>query len=261
MGARKRNENERAFTLIELLVVISIIAMLMALLLPALSRARKQAQAVVCQGRLRQLGLGFLIWMNEDDTHSGWGGVNVIWRCVGEPILRGEPDVVLCPSASKPLPGLPNPVGDTFHAYSYLMGRPDLRGSYGLNYGIFFQNTVERDGQNMLGPGHWINWHVKHASRVPVFFDCTECTACPSTWLAPPEYEGAFTADAMHTVCINRHQGGINMVFIDGGVRKVGLKELWTLKWTRDVNGNPWTRAGGVRPGDWPQWMRECKDY
>ncbi len=46
------------FTLIELLVVISIVVLLMALMLPALSRARKQARGVVCQGRLRQGGHG-----------------------------------------------------------------------------------------------------------------------------------------------------------------------------------------------------------
>jgi prepilin-type processing-associated H-X9-DG protein len=65
----------------------------------------------------------------------------------------------------------------------------------------------------------------------------------------------------MHTVCINRHQGGINMAFMDGSVRKVGLKELWTLMWCRDVTTSPWTRAGGVRPEDWPKWMRQFKDY
>ncbi len=65
----------------------------------------------------------------------------------------------------------------------------------------------------------------------------------------------------MHTVCINRHQGGINMVFMDGSVRKVGLKELWTLKWCRDITTSPWTKAGGVELEDWPQWMRKFKDY
>jgi hypothetical protein len=45
-------------------------------------------------------------------------------------------------------------------------------------------------------------------------------------------------------------------------VRKVGLKEFWTLKWNQDFNtAGPWTKAGGVQPKDWPHWMRKFKDY
>ena len=52
------------------------------------------------------------------------------------------------------------------------------------------------------------------------------------------------------------------MLFLDWTVRKVGLKELWKLKWHRKYNINgPWTRAGGVQPGDWPEWMKNVKDY
>ena len=66
----------------------------------------------------------------------------------------------------------------------------------------------------------------------------------------------------MSTVCIDRHQGGINAAFLDWSVRKVGLKELWTLKWSRTFDtAGPWTKAGGVEPEDWPQWMRKFKDY
>jgi hypothetical protein len=42
----------------------------------------------------------------------------------------------------------------------------------------------------------------------------------------------------------------------------VGLKGLWTLKWSRDFDtAGRWTRAGGVQPEDWPDWMRRFKDY
>jgi hypothetical protein len=52
------------------------------------------------------------------------------------------------------------------------------------------------------------------------------------------------------------------MLFMDWSVRKVGLKELWTLKWHRSYDtAGPWTKAGGVKPEDWPQWMRIFKDY
>jgi prepilin-type processing-associated H-X9-DG protein len=63
-------------------------------------------------------------------------------------------------------------------------------------------------------------------------------------------------------LCINRHHGGVNYLFLDWSVRKVGLKELWTLKWYKDFDTRgPWTKAGGVQPEDWPPWMRRFKDY
>jgi hypothetical protein len=52
------------------------------------------------------------------------------------------------------------------------------------------------------------------------------------------------------------------MLFMDWSIRNTGLKELWTLKWHRaNVTNGPWTNAGGVLPGDWPQWLRRYKDY
>lgn len=58
-----------AFTLIELLVVISIISLLISILLPALSGARRSGQTVACQANLRQIGVGFVSYDGEND---GW---------------------------------------------------------------------------------------------------------------------------------------------------------------------------------------------
>jgi prepilin-type processing-associated H-X9-DG protein len=72
--------------------------------------------------------------------------------------------------------------------------------------------------------------------------------------------ERADTAGMGH--CINRHDGGVNFLFLDWSVRKVGLKESWTLKWHGEYDtAGPWTKRGGVKPEDWPAWMQRFKDY
>jgi prepilin-type N-terminal cleavage/methylation domain-containing protein/prepilin-type processing-associated H-X9-DG protein len=69
----KRHESShRAFTLIELLVVIAIIAILAALLLPALTKAKSQAATVACLSNLKQVGIGWRAWAQENEGKYPW---------------------------------------------------------------------------------------------------------------------------------------------------------------------------------------------
>jgi prepilin-type N-terminal cleavage/methylation domain-containing protein len=87
---RSRND---AFSLVELLVVISIIAILVGLLLPALSVLRVRANKVTCQANLHQLGLAFELY--TQDSRSYWP----IARYMPAPFLSSDPS----PALSQPL--------------------------------------------------------------------------------------------------------------------------------------------------------------
>jgi len=169
-----------------------------------------------------------------------------------------------------------NAAGGTFLAWSeWSIGPdsqsvPDFSGSYGPNQQAYSW-WGDRSDPSVAATHRfvWMTSSIKNAPAVPVMLD--------SMWVfvdlyndksPPPECDAIPTRVLRHAdlaadcVCINRHNGGINSLFMDWSVHKVGLKELWTLKWWPEYNtAGPWTQRGGVKPEDWPQWMRNFRDY
>jgi len=102
-------------------------------------------------------------------------------------------------------------------------------------------------------------YSVKGLANIPVILDSRKPRVMHHNTDEPPRFEHAWLH---HSVCMNRHNGHINGLFMDWSVRRIGLKELWTLKWQEDADtAGPWTKAGGALPEDWPAWMRSFKDY
>jgi prepilin-type N-terminal cleavage/methylation domain-containing protein len=268
----------RGFTLIELLVVISIIALLMALLMPALQRVRKQARGVACLSRLKQWGVYFAIYAEEHDGrfmagHTAQPQPNRWVSAMGK-YYKWDDEFTCCPNATKPWVdefGIDSGAEGTdlgvTMAWGYMnqshWAKP-MKGSYGINgYCVNAQPGREARGE---ASWYWRGPNVAGAAYVPLFLGAQRYNGVVDSMDDPPAYDGQGWAEGgggrMVRYCLNRHDGFVNGLFLDLATREIGLKELWTFKWHRhyDMSG-PWTTAGGAMPGDWPEWMSRFKDY
>ncbi len=154
-------------------------------------------------------------------------------------------------------------LGSTFEAWEILRPEPPFRGSYGMN-GWLSSNVfgLTRFGLER-GHGNVNIFRLKGRRNIPIFLDCATPGSRPrDTDRPPPEPTRGLLVSGMARFCVDRHDGHTNGLFLDWSVKKVGLKQLWTLKWSHDFDtAGPWTKAGGVQASDWPEWMRRFKDY
>jgi len=273
-------KKKNAFTLIELLVVIAIIALLMAIFMPVARRARNHARAVVCQNHLKQWGTTLALYAEENKGRLPRDSQAGMWMLRGPQLNEGDPNVPeiyhnlttkgisLCPMATKvenrndvltSITGEDKIIcttGSRFRAWEITYPAPAFSGSYGFNQGVFNNfSRYENTSDKMLGVNIFT---MKDIASFPVLLDCGLPFGAVSDKNGPPKTED-FRGN---NFCINRHDGFVNGLFLDFSARKVGLKELWKLKWSKDFDRtNRWTIAGGVRPKDWPEWMRHFKDY
>jgi prepilin-type N-terminal cleavage/methylation domain-containing protein/prepilin-type processing-associated H-X9-DG protein len=118
-GNRRSSIRRTGFTLVELLVVISIIALLLSILMPALSQVKKKAQSVICRNNLRQIGIGSLMYAqnNKDAFVPYYSGNGIDQKSWMVKLIKDRHfytdnqiayisgiDILFCPSHKLPIP-------------------------------------------------------------------------------------------------------------------------------------------------------------
>ena len=246
----------KAFTLIELLVVIAIIALLMGILIPALSRVRKQARKIVCMTSVRGFTLAMAAYTAENDDKIiplYFLNEGKFWTETLQDHYKSD-ELRLCPMATK-IRGPEtehdhgnlgrNNNGGVFHCWYHIRltdAEPHMyEGSYGTNGWIHEGlpgTTFSRETSY-----HWKKMSVSGAGSVPLILDCVWVAGYPldtESPLSQAQYAewakiGGIRGQ-MNRYCFNRHDGVTNCSFLDGSCREVKLEDLWMLKWHRSFN-------------------------
>ncbi len=259
-------ETKRGFTLVELLVVIAVIALLMSILMPALSKTRRQAKDVLCQANLKQWGSVFGMYADDNGGHFMPGFTDdergYQWPEALRPYYPESADLRLCPVSAKPASECkegyiwpqaePQAWGVFPKGVEFWCATPGDYGSYGINAWV---GDPPEDAHPYPGFEHvfWRGPVVRGAANIPLFADCVWI----DTWPVVTEetldayelvYAGCRHDNSMGRLCVKRHGIRINMLFLDYRVTGVELTEMWSLTWHRGYRAS-------LAPTSFPRWM------
>lgn len=226
-------KEKRAFTLIELLVVIAIIAILAAMLLPALNQARSKAQGIACAAQLKQMGIAFAQYADDnkeylpnhsynkiDDSSKIWGtGTTTIW---GNMLIMAKyipKEIFKCPGHPKAKEGIGN----------YAMGG---RCSYGISY----RGPGSAEFVGGTTTGHCKITQIKHPSKVYHVMD-----SCDSQNPSFGYYMTLYYSKTGENIgqAVSRHNNSTNVLFVGGQVQAFPGINPYSAIVLGDVNTNP----------------------
>lgn len=247
-------KRKTCFTKNEFLVILACTVFVLASLGAVGSSGRRRAKEAVCLSNLLRWGHIFQAFTNDNNGYFPKRGYDdfpcmIEWPATFESYYK-NPKLLLCPEATKTWDeGALNPFMAWWRDETHV-----FVGSYCTNLWVS-NETREHKG---VEDGFWRTPCVGGAANIPLLLDGQWTDADPLHTDEPLEHEDDFwepNANEMKRVCVNRHRGAVNGLFLDFSVRKVGLKELWELSWHKNWNPN------NNPPPVWPDWMQNFKDY